>query len=129
MEGLRLVRHWHGYDPGHGDTEILHRLSWVGAPIPRDAGLVLDCRDWVRSGDSEKDLADGFLYLHQTHGVRWLGLEPFPSPTVVRALDRAHCDCQGDLFAVWLGAPAPGRRTNWMRLGPWIMDIPDAERR
>ncbi len=127
IAGLRLLCKWHGYDPRHGDTELLHRLGWVGARKPRESGLVLDCRGWVQPGDHENDLADAFLYLHQTHGVRWLGLDAFPSPQVERALERAHCDCQGDLFAVWLGTPIPARRTNWMRLGPWLLDLPVAD--
>jgi hypothetical protein len=124
LGGLHLVEHWHRTDPSHGDTEVLHRLVWVGEELPRGGDAVLDCRGWLRKGDSERDLADAFLYLHQTHRVRWLGLDAFPDPEVVRALERAHGDSQGDLHAVWLGAPLPKRRTEWMRLGPWLPDLP-----
>lgn len=129
LGGLHLVENWHRTDPSHGDTEVLHRLVWVGKCLPRgDDSVVLDCRGWLRKGDSERDLADAFLYLHQTHRVRWLALDAFPDPEVVRALERAHGDSQGDLHAVWLGAPLQDRRTEWMRLGPWLPDLPRLDR-
>lgn len=125
LAGLKLVSDWHAMDPLHGDTEMLHRVAWKGKNGSRlSEGAVLDCRGWIRTGDSEENLADTFLYLHQTHGVRWLGLEPFPSVEVERALERAHCDAQGGLFGVWIGEGPKQHRASWMRLGPWVPRLP-----
>jgi len=125
IPALKLVSGWHATDSGHGDTEMLHRVAWAAMAGERlSPGAVLDCRDWIREGDSEGDLADTFLFLHQTHGARWLGLEPFPSVNVERALERAHCDAQGGVFGVWIGQGPRVQRASWMRLGPWVPSLP-----
>lgn len=124
-----IVRAWHRHDKSHGDTAILHRM----APIEGEASLrerlrsgcsptaamALDCQDLVEDADAEDGLADGFLFAHQAFGARWLCWNAPPSAVVVRALERAHMDSQGELFGVWLAGPSPvPARSPWRRLGP-----------
>lgn len=134
-----IVRGWHGWDASHGDTEILHRM----APLEGEAALretlragigsktipALDCRGIVEESDTEEGLADGFLFAHQAFGARWLCWSAPPPPIVVRALERAHMDSQGDLFGVWLASGDPvATRSAWRRLGPLLRpseSVPD----
>ena len=124
-----IVRSWHKHDTNHGDTAILHRMT----PIEGEASLrerlrsgcsptsatALDLQDLVEDADAEDGLADGFLFAHQAFGARWLCWNAPPSAVVVRALERAHMDSQGELFGVWLAGASPVPcRSAWRRLGP-----------
>lgn len=124
-----ILSGWHEYDEAHGDTAFLHRLAPIeGEATLRDrlrsgveAGVrwALDCRRLVEDADTEDALADGLLYLHQAFGARWLCWDAPPSALVVRALERAHMDAQGELFGVWLAGPQDiPARSAWRRLGP-----------
>jgi len=122
-----ILSEWHAMDPGHGDTEILHRAASreEGGALRRrlaaECPSALDCRAILRETDTEAQLADAFLFLHQCHGARGLALEGPPSRKVANALERAHMDAQGDLFAAWIvERPVPGR-TWWKRLGPCLV--------
>lgn len=124
-----ILSGWHRRDDAHGDTAVLHRL----APIEGEASLrerlrsgsagrirwALDCRALIEDEDTEDALADAFLFAHQAFGARWLCWDAPPSALVVRALERAHMDAQGELFGVWLAGPeAIPARSAWRRLGP-----------
>lgn len=122
-----LVEGWHAHDVRHGDTPILRRSApREGEATLRsrfgrtDIGVALDCRGILDPADTEDQIADAFLFLHQCLGARWLALEAPPSPVVERALERAHMDAQGDVFAVWIASGFPPERTSWKRLGPCL---------
>lgn len=124
-----IVERWHRHDETHGDTEFLHGMAPIGGEaLLREAlrngasgpvALALDCRDLDVEEHTEDHLADGFLFAHQAFGARWLCWNAPPSAKVVRALERAHMDAQGELFGVWVarGEPLPSRAP-WRRLGP-----------
>jgi len=122
-----LVAGWHAHDPRHGDTAILRRSApREGEALLRsrfgrtDVGVALDCRGILDPEDTEDQIADAFLFLHQCLGARWLALEAPPSTRVERALERAHMDAQGEVFAVWIAAGFPAGRSSWKRLGPCL---------
>lgn len=122
-----VVRSWHRADASYGDTPLLHRMAPVeGEAVLRErlregrgVRVALDCEGLVEDSDTEDQLADGFLFAHQAFGARWLCWNAPPSTKVVRALERAHMDAQGELFGVWLaGSAILPARAPWRGLGP-----------